>query len=104
MDDNLKTDSGKEKEKTTDSSKIIKKRSMAEGTAKERNDYNIKKELIERIMTPCFYSFILILILCISTISAVFKLGFESSDAMLKMVIPLVTTYIGYSIGKKDTK
>lgn len=69
---------------------------------KEKNKYNLQKELITRMITPSFYSFILLLLIIMGTTIASFRMNYDQVVDFWKIIIPLITTYLGYAIGKNE--
>lgn len=80
----------------------LQKTNLKFDTLKENNKYNLQKELICRLMTPSFYTFILIFVISIGAIITLFKMDYKDATNFWNIIIPLITTYIGYAIGKKE--
>jgi hypothetical protein len=69
---------------------------------KEKNKCNLQKELISRLITPSFYSFILLILIIVGTIIVSSKMNYDQITNFWEIIIPLLTTYLGYAIGKND--
>jgi len=69
---------------------------------RERNNYSLKKEVICRLITPSFYAFVLLLSIIIGTVIISWKMDYAQITDFWKIIVPVITTYLGYAIGKSD--
>ena len=98
---NISTDDSKN---SVSQNKISRPNSLKYDELRENNSHDLKKEMITRIITPSFYAFILVFIVLISGIVSLFRVDYSKAVDFWKLIIPVLTTYLGYAIGKGSSK